>query len=171
MGACIPVLGWEKSGRAFMRVEAGDVYRLLARRSAGPAWPYGGVRQLGVRVQAQGRHVRGSDGTGGTWSDWTPSIRHLFEYRHQVDEARQGLGGALRGRSPRTREGRLGPTAQDCSGQWSVVSGQWSETVFPLSQSRSWNGDDPVAAREKHMLTPVLGRIPVGGCIPDLGWG
>ena len=32
------------------------------------------------------------------------------------------LGGALRGRSPRTREGRIGPTAQL---QWLVVSGQW----------------------------------------------
>ena len=32
--------------------------------------------------------------------------------------------GALRGRSPRTREGRIGPTAQNCSSQWSVVSGQ-----------------------------------------------
>ena len=32
-----------------------------------------------------------------------------FKYRHPVDEA---LGGALRGRSPRTREGRIGPTAQ-----------------------------------------------------------
>ena len=32
--------------------------------------------------------------------------------------------GALRGRSPRTREGRIGPTARNCSGQWSVVSGQ-----------------------------------------------
>ena len=34
------------------------------------------------------------------------------------------LGGALRGRSPRTREGRIGPTAQKCSGQWLVVSCQ-----------------------------------------------
>ncbi len=41
-----------------------------------------------------------------------------YEYRHPVDEA---LGGALRGRSPRTREGRLGPTAPNCSGQWSVI--------------------------------------------------
>ena len=32
-----------------------------------------------------------------------------YEYRHPVGEA---LGGALRGRSPRTREGRIGPTAQ-----------------------------------------------------------
>ena len=31
--------------------------------------------------------------------------------------------GALRGRSPRTREGRIGPTAQL---PWSVISGQWS---------------------------------------------
>ncbi len=35
--------------------------------------------------------------------------------RHVVGE------GALRGRSPRTREGRLGPTARNCSSQWSVV--------------------------------------------------
>ena len=44
----------------------------------------------------------------------THSVRRVF------------LEGALRGRSPRTREGRIGPTAQNCSGQWSVVSGQWS---------------------------------------------
>ena len=37
---------------------------------------------------------------------------------------REVLGeGALRGRSPRTKEGRIGPTAQL---QWSVVSSQWS---------------------------------------------
>ena len=42
------------------------------------------------------------------------------------------LGGALRGRSPRTREGRLGPTAQL---QWLVGSGQWSEEAFSLA----WN--------------------------------
>jgi len=36
-----------------------------------------------------------------------------------LDEA--GVEGALRGLRPRTREGRIGPTAQL---QWSVVSGQ-----------------------------------------------
>ena len=30
-----------------------------------------------VRGKAQGRHLRGSNGTGGTWSGWTLSIRHL----------------------------------------------------------------------------------------------
>ena len=36
--------------------------------------------------------------------------------------ARDVVGeGALRGRSPRTREGRIGPTAQKISGQWLVV--------------------------------------------------
>ena len=101
---CLPSLGETQCGRQ--------------------AWPYGGVRQLGrVRGQAQGRHVRGSDGAGVTWSGWTPSIRHLLRI---TTPGRLGmlLGGALRGRSPRTREGRLGPTAQNCSGQWSVVSGQ-----------------------------------------------
>ena len=76
------------------------------------AWPYGGVRQLGrVRGQAQGRHVRGSDGTGGTRSGQTRWIRHPLRI---TTPGRLGmlLGGALRGRSPRTREGRIGPTAQ-----------------------------------------------------------
>ena len=57
------------------------------------------------------------------WRDWldvvwldTFDIGTCYEYRHPVDEARHGLGGALRGRSPRTREGRIGPTAQNCSG-------------------------------------------------------
>ena len=54
-------------------------------------------------------------------------IGTCYEYRHPVDEAWLGLGGALRGRSPRTREGRLGPTAQTA-----VVSGQWSEGVLIL---------------------------------------
>ena len=45
----------------------------------GRAWPYGGVCQLGrVRGQAQGRHLRGFDGTGGTRSGWTRSNRHLL---------------------------------------------------------------------------------------------
>ena len=43
------------------------------------ARPDRGVRQLGrVRGQAQGRHLRGSDGTGGTWFGWTRSNRHLL---------------------------------------------------------------------------------------------
>ena len=48
-----------------------------------------------------------------------------YECRHQVGEA-CCWPGALRGRSPRTREGRIGPTAQL---QWSVVSSQWSVTA------------------------------------------
>ena len=43
---------------------------------------------------------------------------------------RHGLGGALRGRSPRTREGRLGPTAQNCSGQWLVASDQRRDNLL-----------------------------------------
>ena len=43
-------------------------------------------------------------------------------YDRDTRSARHVVGeGALRGRSPRTREGRIGPTAQL---QWSVVSGQ-----------------------------------------------
>ena len=51
--------------------------------------------------------------------------------RHVVGE------GALRGRSPRTREGRIGPTALNCSGQW-------SEAALPVLDrwwgNRSWPG-------------------------------
>ena len=43
------------------------------------------------------------------------------------------LGGALRGRSPRTREGRLGPTAQN-------YSGQWTEKGLTLTRSLSRDG-------------------------------
>ena len=47
--------------------------------------------------------------------DWAPVTNVATQSaRHVVGE------GALRGRSPRTREGRIGPTAQL---QWSVVSG------------------------------------------------
>ena len=77
----------------------------------------------GAGGQAQGRHLRGLDGSGGTWLGETLSVGHppnvgTRSARHVVGE------GALRGRSPRTREGRIGPTAQNCSGQWLVVSGQ-----------------------------------------------
>ena len=39
-------------------------------------------------------------------------------YDRDTRSARHVVGeGALRGRSPRTREGRIGPTAQNCSSQ------------------------------------------------------
>ncbi len=78
-------------------------------------------------VQAPGLAVRwrpsvGEGARAGTYGDLMGlagrgRAGHLrlgtcYEYRHPVDEAWPGLGGALRGRSPRTREGRLGPTAQ-----------------------------------------------------------
>ena len=44
-----------------------------------------------------------------------------------VDEA--GVEGALRGRSPRTREGRR-PDRPEL--QWSVVSGQWSGRLWMI---------------------------------------
>ena len=86
----------------------------------------------GGRGQAQGRHLQKFDGNGGRglakpfrlgtcWNIDTRSTRHV------VGE------GALRGRSPRTREGRIGPTAQKTSGQWSVVrdAGRSRRTLTP----------------------------------------
>ena len=129
-------MGWEQSGGELAPAVAGVVYRLWARRSAG-AWPGRTVESVswgGCEGRVPGRHVRGSDGTGGTRSGWTPSIRHLFRIS---TPGRRGmlLGGALRGRSPRTREGRIGPTAHNCSGQWLVVSGQRrGSTYFRVSR-------------------------------------
>ena len=59
--------------------------------------------------------------------------------------------GALRGVSPRTREGRNGPTVPtaEVSGQRSVVSGQWSVTAG--------GGYDLVAARGMGACIPILG--------------
>ncbi len=56
-----------------------------------------------------------------------------YEYRHPVDEARQGLGGALRGRGPPPKEGPQGPTAHN-------GGGQWSEKGLTLTRSLSRDG-------------------------------
>ena len=45
---------------------------------------------------------------------WSPRVAKV-ELPHT--RCGGGLGGALRGRSPPTKEGRLGPTAQNGSGQ------------------------------------------------------
>ncbi len=62
-----------------------------------------------VRSWKERRSRRYANGGRGTWwndgTGWTRDV---------VGE------GALRGRSPRTREGRIGPTARNCSGQWLV---------------------------------------------------
>jgi len=81
-----------------------------------------------------GRHKAGTYGDlmglvgRGLAGHFRLGTRH--QYRHPVDEA---VGGALRGRSPRTREGRIGPTAQK-----SEERGKRSEErelPFPLTQS------------------------------------
>ena len=62
------------------------------------AWPYGGDRQLGrVRGQARGRHPGRSGGTGGTWSGWTPSIRHPSPIS---TPGRVGIRGGVAGAPP-----------------------------------------------------------------------
>ena len=94
------------------------------------AWPYGGVRQLGrVRGQAQGRHLRRSEGTGWTWSGQTLSAGHLFEYGHLVGEACCRRGGVA-GAEPPHKGGPNRPDRPEL--QWSVVSGQWLVAALPL---------------------------------------
>ena len=51
------------------------------------------------------------------------AARRQLHISHTLATARTGPG-ALRGRSPRTREGRIGPTAHNCSGQWLGASCQ-----------------------------------------------
>ena len=71
-----------------------------------------------VRGHPQGVPLRGFGGPG--WA--LGCLRWITLGTSTKGRRRDGVGGALRGRSPRTREGRLGPTAQNCSSQWSVVS-------------------------------------------------
>ena len=67
--------------------------------------------------------------------------------------ARDVVGeGALRGRSPRTREGRIGPTAQTA-----VVSGQWSEEALILAETEMGTDRGLVVAGVGGEVGPVLG--------------
>ena len=100
-----------KPFRPCFRVRPGIGAKRVRRGMRGGGRRYCGPAFLG----AQGRHLRESDGTGGTWSGWTFSIGHPSP---MSTPGRVGSRGALRGRSPRTREGRIGPTARNCSGQW-----------------------------------------------------
>ena len=83
---------------------------------------------------AQGRHktcLQGdSMGMAGRGLAGHLRLGTCYEYQHPVDEA---VGGALRGRSPRTREGRLGPTAQ--KSEEKVKRSEERELLFPLTQS------------------------------------
>ena len=54
-----------------------------------------------------------------------------YEYRHQVGEA-CCWGGGVAGAEPPHKGGPTRPDRLNCSGQWSVVSGQWSEGVLIL---------------------------------------
>jgi len=102
----------------------GIVWRLLERRGGGarPDIIVGSVSWRGC----EGRHGAGSYGDlmGLARRGLAKHLRVGTRPNVDTRSTRHVVGGALRGRSPRTREGRIGPTAQNCSGQWSVVSGQ-----------------------------------------------
>ena len=122
LGVCILDLGWRKSGVGIAPAVAENVCRLVERwrAAAKPGRTEGGPLNVG----AEGRHKAGTYGK--------QLGRRMVGLRNPVEQALVANvdtrsmrhvvgGGALRGRSPRTREGRIGPTAQNCSGQWSVV--------------------------------------------------
>ena len=120
-GGCILDLGREQSGGELAPAVAGTVYRLWARRIAGArpgrteeSVSWGGC-EFGHKAGTYGDLM----GLAGRGLAGHLRLGTCHQYRHPVDEA---VGGALRGRSPRTREGRIGPTAQNGSGQWLVVS-------------------------------------------------
>ena len=101
----------------------------------GPGWALRCLRWMTLGT----RHDGGWGGSPGR----SGSSR---SYNHTLAAA-GGLGGALRGRSPRTREGRIGPTAQNCSGQWLVVSGQLLEPALSIPRRQSRTGRRFVAER------------------------
>ena len=132
---CIPDSWWEQSGVESATAVAGVAYRLWARRSAGAK--SGRTVASASWGGCEGRHKAGSCGDlmgqAGRGLAGHVRIGTCYEYRHPVDEARHGLGGALRGRSPRTREGRLGPTAQ--------MRGERGEKRVTGSSGADGNGD------------------------------
>ena len=92
----------------------------------------GRVREAANR--REGRHKAGTCGDlmglAGRGLARHGRLGTCYEYRHSVDEA---VGGALRGRSPRTREGRPGPTAQE--NEERVKRSEERELPYPLTQS------------------------------------
>ena len=126
---CCPLLGWESSGvesrpavagiaetRAAVdsglglqgrwgAVGAGRTCGRLAMRT------HGGIVSAAHRQRVESAYARWRrDGSPLYWAALDPTYG-----------ARRGVRGALRGESPRTREGRNGPTVER---QWPVVSGQ-----------------------------------------------
>ena len=101
------------------------VYRLLERggAGAGPGLIVGFVKWRGREGRHKACPYRELMGLAGRGRAGHLRLGTCYEYRHPVGDG-CCWGGALRGRSPRTREGRIGPTAQNCSSQWSVASGQ-----------------------------------------------
>ncbi len=109
---------WTVSAKPFrlrFRVRPGIGAKRVRRGMRG-----GGGRYCGPAFRgAQGRHVRGSDGTGGTWSGWTFSIGHPSP---MSTPGRVGSRGGVAGAEPPHKGGPNRPDRPEL--QWSVVSGQ-----------------------------------------------
>ena len=94
---CIPVLGWEQSGGESMPAAAEFVYRVLEKGSEG---------EKRVERGESAAVMSAGDGRDGAWLnifDWAPVTNvATLPARHVVGP------GALRGRSPRTREAACG---------------------------------------------------------------
>ena len=149
-------LGWEQSGGESVPAAAEIVHRLweICMAAAKP-WSYRGGRQLGrVRGQAQGRYLRGFDGTGGTWSGQTPSIRHLSPIS---TPGRRGmlLAGGVAGAEPPHKGGPNRPDRPEM--QWSVVSGL----------TTGWDGSEDWTRVSRYVMStkeyPHLGCTRISG--------
>ena len=82
----------------FKPAVAGIDCRLLKRRRAAAKPGLGGRSvDLGNPGQAQDLSAGGFDGTGGTWSGWKPSIRHLLR---KTTPGRVGSRGGVAGAEP-----------------------------------------------------------------------
>ena len=100
---CIPEWGWEQSGGESMTAVVEIVCPFFERGGAGGK----SKRKVGSVVWgAQGLTVRGFDGTGGTWSGWTPSIRHLLRIS---TPGRVGSRGGVAGAEPPHKGGPTRP--------------------------------------------------------------
>ena len=75
---CIPGLGREQPGVESLPAVAGIFSGIWRDIGQEPSLAVGWGPSVGGTGQAQGRHLRGADGSGGTWLGETPSIGHLL---------------------------------------------------------------------------------------------
>ena len=156
---CFPDLGWERSGGESESAVAGVFYRLWARRIAG-GWPGRTVASVSGGG-CEGRHKAGTCGglmgLAGRGMAGYLQLGTRHQCRHPVDEACCRRGGVAGAEPPH----KGGPNRPDRPKlQWSVVSGQWSETALVLKETGLGTDHGFGVSRGMGKFAPILKCTP-----------